>query len=318
MLAHSFAWTLVGAALSLANSPNVTTLWGGCPGIIMQPTDMSFCIQNEVGALSTVPRMGPAIDLSARGIQMVQSLPSEPTSLDLSKNAIRDIPTFDRTNPSTLQTLNLSWNAMTQDSRLELPSTLKTLDLSYNRISKLFRWAPLSTMPSLTRLILKGNQLSMIRETSFPPTLKELDVTNNPIVSFDMNPATYRLLTQPDFVLKMDKLPADVVTSCVGTPTLLPGTSTYVCVYDGAHDEISAMAFAFLSKYAAVVMCVFVLAFVIRRYRQSRNQDQELYPRDTYLSSNCNQFDDVPVQYRESVTGQEPVIATEDVTRRHV
>ncbi|RHY29158.1 hypothetical protein DYB32_005384 [Aphanomyces invadans] len=173
------------------------------------------------------------------------------------------------------------------------------------------------------RRVLKNNALTMIRETTFPLSLMELDLTGNPILSFDVSSATFALLTKPNFVLKLDKpASADIVTTCVGIPMLLPNTNTYLCVNNGGHDDVAAMAFSeqpsislrspfgvlthdvavgFLSKYVIILVALFAIVLVLRWYLRPRLEN-ELISRDTYLSSNCNFLDNDPIQYRQTVS----------------
>ncbi|RHY33706.1 hypothetical protein DYB25_008548 [Aphanomyces astaci] len=245
---------LLLAAGHVVRAQNATTLWGVCPETIVAPTDMAMCLQEASGAIVPSPKSARDVDLTARGIQVVGSL-------------------------------------------------------------------PMSGCMMLS--ILKNNRLSMIRETVFPSTLMHLyvlsmefwltlmvafiggrDLTGNPLRSFDVSPATFALLTKPNFVLKLDRpLAADVVATCVGAPMLLPNhPNTYLCVYNGSHEDVSSMAFAFLAKYTIVLVALFVVLMVVRRYfRRRLDRRMQLMPRDTYLSSNCNFLDNEPIQYRQTV-----------------
>ncbi|ETV74461.1 hypothetical protein, variant 2 [Aphanomyces astaci] len=270
---------LLLAAGHVVRAQNATTLWGVCPETIIAPTDMAMCLQEASGAIVPSPKSARDVDLTARGIQVVGSLPSEAASLNLSNNSIRDIPAY--VPNSQLTALNLTFNAFTQASALALPPSITTLDLSHNFITRLFRWTAL--------------------DNSFVTTL---DLTGNPLRSFDVSPATFALLTKPNFVLKLDRpLAADVVATCVGAPMLLPNhPNTYLCVYNGSHEDVSSMAFAFLAKYTIVLVALFVVLMVVRRYfRRRLDRRMQLMPRDTYLSSNCNFLDNEPIQYRQTV-----------------
>ncbi|ETV74462.1 hypothetical protein, variant 3 [Aphanomyces astaci] len=268
---------LLLAAGHVVRAQNATTLWGVCPETIIAPTDMAMCLQEASGAIVPSPKSARDVDLTARGIQVVGSLPSEAASLNLSNNSIRDIPAY--VPNSQLTALNLTFNAFTQASALALPPSITTLDLSHNFITRLFRWTALDNS-FVTTLILKNNRLSMIRETVFPSTLMHLcvlsmefwltlmvafiggrDLTGNPLRSFDVSPATFALLTKPNFVLKLDRpLAADVVATCVGAPMLLPNhPNTYLCVYNGSHEDVSSMAFGMSSQVDVIYISYIIL-----------------------------------------------------------
>ncbi|ETV94524.1 hypothetical protein, variant [Aphanomyces invadans] len=291
------ALTLLQAAQVRAR--NFTALWGLCPETIVDPSEKPMCVQTATGGYITFSKAMDDVDLSARGIQVVGSLPNDVVSLNLANNSIHDVPAYIPN--SQLTRLDLAFNSLSQTSTLALPPSVTTLDLSHNFFTQLLHWSALDNS-AITKLVLKNNALTMIRETTFPLSLMELDLTGNPILSFDVSSATFALLTKPNFVLKLDKpASADIVTTCVGIPMLLPNTNTYLCVNNGGHDDIAAMAFSFLSKYAIILVALFAIVLVLRWYLRPRLEN-ELMSRDTYLSSNCNFLDNDPIQYRQTVS----------------
>ncbi|KAH9118009.1 hypothetical protein AeMF1_008652, partial [Aphanomyces euteiches] len=69
---------------------------------------------------------------------------------------------------------NLSYNALSSmENLLCLPSSLQVLDVSYNQLTAMenINW---NSFPNLTTLILRGNAVASMRNTSFPPTLTTL------------------------------------------------------------------------------------------------------------------------------------------------
>ncbi|KAH9148646.1 hypothetical protein AeNC1_019396, partial [Aphanomyces euteiches] len=69
---------------------------------------------------------------------------------------------------------NLSYNALSSmENLLCLPSSLQVLDVSYNQLTAMenINW---NSFPNLTTLILRGNAIASMRNTSFPSTLTTL------------------------------------------------------------------------------------------------------------------------------------------------
>ncbi|KAG9407088.1 hypothetical protein AC1031_001732 [Aphanomyces cochlioides] len=75
------------------------------------------------------------------------------------------------------------------ENLLCLPSSLQVLDVSYNELAAMenINW---NYFPNLTTLILQGNAIASMRNTSFPSTLTTLDLSDNPLASVVLSKAT--------------------------------------------------------------------------------------------------------------------------------
>ena len=106
-------------------------------------------------------------------ISGVQRLP-ELRNLDLSANMINNIyPLIFSDCRSTLQSVNLSNNAISDITPLSMLSAVESLDLSYNQISSL---QPLMALTTLKSLRLTGNPLSIQDINMFCFTMPECEV----------------------------------------------------------------------------------------------------------------------------------------------
>lgn len=130
-------------------------------------------------------------DCGLSNIEELSSL-SRLTTLDLSRNAIRDVTPLSFM--SELITLDLSNNALGNLSALSNLKQLQQLDVSNNALTSL---APLATCSALSTLQASGNQL--ISFPAFPDTTKltVLDVSNNDLTSVEQI-ALYTNLTTLD------------------------------------------------------------------------------------------------------------------------
>ncbi|KAF0733524.1 hypothetical protein Ae201684P_005294 [Aphanomyces euteiches] len=116
------------------------------------------------------------LNLANLSIQAMTTRPSEAYSIDLLSNELVQLPSIDAN--ASFHLVNLSHNKVAAVPT-RWPSTLSTLDLSLNRLTSF----DFSTMPpSLSNLSLRGNNLTEMEltKTTFPPSLIQLDISDNP------------------------------------------------------------------------------------------------------------------------------------------
>ncbi|CAK4112711.1 unnamed protein product [Aphanomyces euteiches] len=136
----------------------------------------SACVMNANGTATPI-----AINMNS-----IESLNATKKSIDTVDCQTLQASKFTR--------LNLSYNALSSmENLLCLPSSLQVLDVSYNQLTAMenINW---NSFPNLTTLILRGNAIASMRNTSFPPTLTTLDLSNNPLASVVLSKATYTQL----------------------------------------------------------------------------------------------------------------------------
>ncbi|EQC37654.1 serine/threonine protein kinase [Saprolegnia diclina VS20] len=237
------------------------------------------------------------------GLETVQALPPSAARLDLSDNAISVI--YRRQNSSMLQSLNVSHNRLVSLDALTSLSTLTTLDVSHNGITAFPSDTQLGQLSALTSLNLANNAITTLRLVSLPPQLAFLDLSDNPISTFEVSEAVYAALA----MLPRESLRnISTTASCFATWRLLHDT-TRVCVLDASSPGTAFLSTSYgilivvLSALAIVAIAVLLLK---RRYLcRRRCQQPELAFRDTRLSSNYSRVEENhPVEYRISLSVQ--------------
>ncbi|CAK4089918.1 unnamed protein product [Aphanomyces euteiches] len=248
----------------------------------------SYCVVNETTA-TMVSVTSDALDLSHRNISVVSTIPTLATTVDLSFNLIANFPSPSADQSSRVLSLNLSHNVLTSLSFPQLPSTIQTLDLSYNRITSI-DGSVWSNLPrSLQSLTLSGNNLTTLRCSNLPTQLKRLDLSGNAIQSIVMDAASYNLMSQPDFVLTIDPNESIVSTdpTCLTPPSYFNGN--YICVTTSATSSSTGSGnFAgFMAKYGAAGFIVLVVLYAANQtFRYRRRHNDDFHERSTYISSN--------------------------------
>ncbi|KAG9398229.1 hypothetical protein AC1031_014831 [Aphanomyces cochlioides] len=232
LLGCSFADTILTNTCPIyTNDTNTTSV-----------TPASYCVVNETTA-TMVFVTADMLDLSHRNIDVVSTIPTLATTVDLSFNEIRHISSLPSDQTSSVLNVNLSYNALTASSYLELPSTIQTLDLSYNRITSMDESIWRNLPRSLQSLSLKGNGMTTVRCSSMPPKLRQLDLSGNSIQTIIADVASFNLLTRPDFVLVID--PNQTVVSadpaCLKPPSYIHGN--FICVTEATSSTPSQNAF---------------------------------------------------------------------------
>ncbi|KAH9114893.1 hypothetical protein LEN26_006757 [Aphanomyces euteiches] len=277
LLGCSFADTLLTTKCPIyTNDTNTTSV-----------TPASYCVVNETTA-TMVFVTTDMLNLSHRNINVVSTIPTLAAIVDLSFNEIRDISALPSDQTSSVLNVNLSHNALTASSYLELPSTIQTLDLSYNRITSMDESFWRNLPRSLQSLSLKTNGLKTVRCSSMPPKLRQLDLSGNAIQTIVADVASFNLLTRPDFVLVIDPNQTVVSTdpaACLKPPSYIH--DNFICVTEATSSTASQSAFVgFMGKYAAGFFIVLVVVYAAREtIRAQRNRLGDLQERSTYISS---------------------------------
>ncbi|OQR87988.1 hypothetical protein THRCLA_10417 [Thraustotheca clavata] len=301
-----------GSVLGIAQGSIVSygmTLLGNCPNITVSAV---ACLRPSNNATTTVQSVSASIngtiDLSNMAISAVEGLPLMIPTLNLSHNNIESIRTVNN-DASKLITVDLSYNAINSYSSLTLPSNISVLDLSYNNLTSLdkdtINW---QKFPQLTKLILRGNNIAIIEIPQFPQSLKYLDLSYNPILRFDINPATYYQFIDQSFSLMAAMTQQAVLyttSNCQGV--LVRGEDLALCIYTGTGVQNVNQAQAYFLRYAiaiTVITSIVVTVLWIRRCRQEHRSlmSEEYSMRDTCTSSVCVKYDYEPMQYRLSLS----------------
>ncbi|KAF0691085.1 Aste57867_17623 [Aphanomyces stellatus] len=306
-------WTLVAVFLAtLAFVHAADSLLSPCPdlnGTRSHPTDV--CLAN--GAIVTRVRATSSNDLCVSG----QNIPSSRACLststsDLSHNRIQDIPcTSPRMSLSATQpmTLNLSGNLINGSALLCLPSTVETLDLSYNRLTQIPLEFFLPLPWNLQSLKINGNDIRSIYIGRLPSTLTHLDLSENPrIQSIVVSAGVYALLTHPKFALKVGPFTAPkkpTESGCLQPPPRLQGIYVCVLVAPGTDSEdmlhtILGLMYQVVIPAIAFVLAGYLVKLAIMWSREQRELRAMGESRQTYLSSIYSEFRS-PIQYRCSV-----------------
>ncbi|KAG9407089.1 hypothetical protein AC1031_001733 [Aphanomyces cochlioides] len=154
----------------------MASAWANKLTLSCPSTNASACVMTANGTATPI-----AIDMDSIG------------SLNATKRSI-DTVDCKTLQASNFTRMNLSYNALSSmENLLCLPSSLQVLDVSYNELAAMenINW---NYFPNLTTLILQGNAIASMRNTSFPSTLTTLDLSDNPLASVVLSKATYTQL----------------------------------------------------------------------------------------------------------------------------
>ncbi|CAK4989953.1 unnamed protein product [Aphanomyces euteiches] len=291
------------------------TLLGVCPAVIganVTATGVQQqCIQ-LTSNVSVVQQDDSMLVLNHANITAVQSLPKEPHIIDLSFNSIAAIPRFE--SPSSVLELNLSHNNLTWKSSMHIPRNVNILDLSYNRINY---WTfNFSKLTKLAELYLRGNGLTNVRFVNMlPPSLVKLDLSDNPIVTIDVDKATYS--RSNDFNVEIIYASNNTISnwSCVGK-------NHSICVTGSSDDDDtdddddskqdgdltidsnrSVLAVRAIVYWVAlgvvVVLCIRLCYSQWKQYCYRRELNRR---RPTMCSSACAVYDEAEIQIRDTIS----------------
>ncbi|EQC37640.1 hypothetical protein SDRG_05232 [Saprolegnia diclina VS20] len=266
-----FCWTLALLLHPLdAATTNTSTLTlGAC-------NDAGCLDDNTTTGVILLNATSTTVNASRLHIDRVTSLPPNVTSLDLSQNALSSLAVDAYT---SLTFLNLSRNAFQSTSALSLPTSLRILDLSENNVSYLdattWDW---QRYPSLSKLILRSNNLVRLECNQFPASITEIDLSGNPLVSFTMDQATYTDLLARPVIMRVDNT-AGIVKNCRGSALQLHGT--VVCVGSRSTASTSRASQGYVLQYLLIMLAVTIALLVVVQYRKRRartdaNDDPEL------------------------------------------
>ncbi|CAK4129037.1 unnamed protein product, partial [Aphanomyces euteiches] len=152
------------------------------------------------------------------GITVIEELPPTAQSIDLSFNNIREVSCQI---PPSLVLLNLSYNAL-EPLWIQTPLNVSTLDVSYTLrvLSWIGNVAWGKVLPSLNRLIFRGNRLTRLRlgSDNFPMTpLSELDLGDNANLLVTVDFRVFDRINHADFILTLDAASyGQSLTACGG------------------------------------------------------------------------------------------------------
>ncbi|KAF0688630.1 Aste57867_19803 [Aphanomyces stellatus] len=301
---------IVGAQNTLVSTcpPKATTTQARDDG---SPSNTTFaCLRAGNTTVAIVQVNAAVLNLSGQNIVAVEGLPTTPQIIDLSKNAIRSMNVVH----ATVLSLNLRDNALTTDGLVNLPSDINYLDLSNNAIDRIdlttFNW---TRLPKLTSLNLSGNALKSFRMAKFPPTLTSLDLSGNRFETFEVDAATFAQLNDPSFRLVYPlgfQNIAFIREKCNQISAAY--VSNFMCIapYDTSRafkntDEPDNSLTQIATNISACVMGIGLAVWGVNKYwkRERMAYEATIRPREhTIVSSNCDDFEDAPMQYRASVT----------------
>ncbi|OQR87011.1 protein kinase [Achlya hypogyna] len=306
----------------------LTTFYGACPSNPASP-----CVLFANASVETVAvDANNACVITGAGIDYVSSLPATSTTMLLRISCLinlasNNITGFGKQTSSVSSVWPQHSNGdssvtLLSDNLLpslnELPSlpALRTLDLSFNEVrrldsntdfqglSQLYKYRESFHTHSQVR-----NQISVISNPTFPPALKYLDLSGNPISVFDVTYETYNVLANmPDLVL--DKF---MLSSCSGQLVMLrtaivcvtniPNTAALRSTTSPIHPylKLSRMYGPIFVIFSSVMVLMLVY-FIGRRIFLGPQTPTDRTLRATCLSSNYSRMEDDPVEYRISLS----------------
>ena len=161
------------ATLNISDNPGLTGL-----AVDMLKSNIPTC-------MVTHSSLSVNVDFAGR------SVPSDATELRMTGQGIMDISGLQRLN--MLQDLDLSANMIQNIYPIvfsDCRSTLRTVNLSYNLISDI---TPLSMLSSVEYLDLSNNQISSLQPLMMLTTLRSLRLSGNPLSMQDINMLCFAL-----------------------------------------------------------------------------------------------------------------------------
>ncbi|CAK4112698.1 unnamed protein product [Aphanomyces euteiches] len=194
--------------------------------------------------------------------------------------------------------LNLSYNALSSmENLLCLPSSLQVLDVSYNQLTAMenINW---NSFSNLTTLILRGNAIASMRNTSFPPTLTTLDLSNNPLASVVLSQATYTQLNAlPSLSMhtttqRVDLLLNNFEFNGCGVQDIKYLGENVVCI--ATEPTLKSTLGSTLGDLAILVVFFAILTGAVVYVSKQRTQRQVQTPmeqRDTWTSECCEDLE---------------------------
>ncbi|EQC37650.1 TKL protein kinase, variant 1 [Saprolegnia diclina VS20] len=301
------------------------SLYASCPR--NTPSSQPCVISgNETGTMLLTVNYNTLL-ASGLLISDVVSLPPSATDVDLSVNQIADLSAL-RT--PALTTLNVSNNKLGSLATLRYLAGLRTLDLSANLVSSLAfvtSFGNLTTLsPSgllcctnfLTRS-LRNNLITSINNPTFPASLVSLDLSGNPISTFDVTLETYTQLSAlPHLVLDATPKPTNV---CFGIAKLLQNQAV-VCVTDSLSTDNGSSGVPPGSLYSKIILIFGGFAFLavlymylLKRLFNRPNMRDSIV---TCASSAYSMMEDLPTEYCPPLAGDASVtcpLRSPDVAR---
>ncbi|KAG9407091.1 hypothetical protein AC1031_001733 [Aphanomyces cochlioides] len=183
------------------------------------------------------------------------------------------------------------------ENLLCLPSSLQVLDVSYNELAAMenINW---NYFPNLTTLILQGNAIASMRNTSFPSTLTTLDLSDNPLASVVLSKATYTQLNGlPSLSMHTTTQHVDLQLNNVefngcGVQDIKYLGENVVCVE--TEPTLKSALVSTLGYLAIFVVFFAILIGAVGFVAKRRNQRQVQTPmeqRDTWTSECCEDLE---------------------------
>ncbi|CAK4630181.1 unnamed protein product [Aphanomyces euteiches] len=303
---------LVLAVAAIAQASLVLTL---CP----DSAGVSVPCLNDTATGGTTRLSVPSdkfYKFSDLNISYVQDLPPDARWIDLSSNNISQI---ECNMPASLTFLNLSHNVL-QGSWLKTPlANVAILDVSYNHDGLPWldgiSWG--ISLPSLNRLVFRGNQLKSLRLgfDNFPLNpLSALDLSGNPIAALTIDasvfsrlrnssftltidPTTYNQTLQAcggnaNYLLQLPSIPVQYLSD--GFATIYSSTTYRIVCFPGynamgtvqvnsTNHTFSFIFFALLGSAALPL-----IAFVVKKVYFIYQERYQPFHRDTVCSSSCS------------------------------
>ncbi|KAF0718068.1 hypothetical protein As57867_001915, partial [Aphanomyces stellatus] len=203
---------------------------------------------------------------------------------DLSGHDLQSIASVPPEQWPRLTTLNLSHNVLmsVDDVLKNLPPTIEVLDLSFNRITAIenVRWD--IAFPRLTTLLLNGNNISTLKNATFPLSLQTLDLSDNPLFSVEMSRATFNQLSSSMNVTMhtLRQMGTGLFKSMCPEGELSYIKTNAVCVVEPPSASNPFSRFA--KSYGLIVLLTMC---IVGLYLLPRQPQEERGLRGTFLSS---------------------------------
>ncbi|CAK4696765.1 hypothetical protein LEN26_011807 [Aphanomyces euteiches] len=305
------SWLLILAFAAF--SAQAKTLLGSCPTSSDGNISFAVCFRDDAtNNVTTEAVEDPRVlSLSKDGITAVEGFPTKSHLVDLSSNSIQSISTGNGSDVEVMS-LNLANNGLAPANIHDLPSTISYLDLSFNAFDRLsddsFNWLAL---PRLTSLNLSNNNIRTILLASFPSTLTTLDLSNNPIQQVLLTNETYRQLARGSVKIKLYMSNAQISQISSQCGSALPSAlgDGLVCVVESASYKSQSTEMnisikgLFINLGIGIALAAVAAVIAVKVVHRRIDADWREAGRETISSSaSCEGLDDLPMQYRESVT----------------
>ncbi|KAF0718069.1 Aste57867_1918 [Aphanomyces stellatus] len=187
---------LLAAAASLTSGLSTLTFCptniSASPSLCVQDFDRGTSLAAVLSSTNSSNGIGTiTLDVSGKGIDSIANVP--PTLWpSITVLYVASCPFPGKSRARNLRQNNFS---TLSDLLTNCPSSVESLDLGFNRFTALenVRWE--FAFPRLRTLLLNGNNISTLKNVTFPPSLQTLDLSDNPLFTVEMSRITFNQLS---------------------------------------------------------------------------------------------------------------------------